>query len=105
MRGLRTAVQVLLAAAAGLTGLVAAHVLTATQATAAGAVLTFLAGLIAVGMNAWEEHSGTRIIGSTPPPFTVRLEQYLPADPMPPLDAPAPPPPQRLRPLRARKEP
>jgi hypothetical protein len=54
-RGLRTTIQVLLAACAGMAGLVAVHVISAEQGGKAAAVCTFLAGLIAAAMNALED--------------------------------------------------
>lgn len=54
-RGIRTAIAVLVAAATGLTGLVAVHVITAEQGAKVGAVLIFLAGIITAGWNALED--------------------------------------------------
>ncbi len=54
-RGIRTVLAVLAAGAAGLGVLVVVGVLTADEAAAAGAVMTFLSGVITAGWNALED--------------------------------------------------
>jgi hypothetical protein len=56
-RGIRTLIQVLLAAAAGLSLLVSADVLSTGQATKAGAVCAFVAAIVSVVQNTLEDNT------------------------------------------------
>lgn len=66
-RAVRTLLQVLAAAIPGLGVLVLADVLTASQATKAGAVLTVLSSVVSAGWNAWENRTGTSLLVSKHP--------------------------------------
>ena len=66
-RAVRTLLQALTAAVAGLAVLVAAGVLTAGQAAKAGAVLSVLASVVSAAWNGYEDRTGTTILVSKVP--------------------------------------
>ena len=65
-RAVRTVAQVAAAAAVGLPTLVGVDVITAVQAAKVAALLTFLAGLITLGMNAFEDNGAIPSLGKHP---------------------------------------